>query len=187
MTLVGVQNNSRPVSSIHLSAENELFAFELDGICTPRGTDRPGCLVSPKTPSANRRLSRKSVRMRIRSEERAKKPVTEPVSKTVRSTRPQASPQAYFPHGIVPVAMRERRPGKRYEGRRRVQQYRRPRIERDGCRHDQLLPAIARAARRTSRSIPPAGGFGSASTLNPRSAAADRRRLDHSPPGQFRD
>ena len=33
--LIGVQNNSSgPVSSVHLSAENELFGFEADGICS---------------------------------------------------------------------------------------------------------------------------------------------------------
>jgi hypothetical protein len=45
--LVGVQNNSSsPITSIHLSAEDELFGFDGDGICDPGGAPLPeGCMV----------------------------------------------------------------------------------------------------------------------------------------------
>jgi hypothetical protein len=48
--LVGVQNNSSgPISSIHLSAEDELFGFDGDGICLPGGGPLPeGCQVLPE-------------------------------------------------------------------------------------------------------------------------------------------
>jgi hypothetical protein len=48
--LVGVQNNtSGPISSIHLSAEDELFGFDGDGICLPGGGPLPkGCQVLPE-------------------------------------------------------------------------------------------------------------------------------------------
>src|SRR5690348_14217873 len=43
--LIGVQNtSSAPISSIHLSAENELFGFESDGICDVTNP-APGCVV----------------------------------------------------------------------------------------------------------------------------------------------
>jgi hypothetical protein len=45
--LIGVQNNSsKPISSIPLSAENELFGFEHDGICSPgEGPIPAGCKI----------------------------------------------------------------------------------------------------------------------------------------------
>jgi hypothetical protein len=48
--LVGVQNNSSsPVSSLHLSAEDELFGFDGDGLCHPGGSPLPeGCQVLPE-------------------------------------------------------------------------------------------------------------------------------------------
>ncbi len=51
--LVGVQNNSSaPISSIHLSAEDELFGFDGDGICLPGGAPLPeGCKVLPENAS----------------------------------------------------------------------------------------------------------------------------------------
>jgi hypothetical protein len=47
--LIGIQNSSSsPVSSIHLSAEDELFGFDGDGICAPGGGPTPeGCKVQP--------------------------------------------------------------------------------------------------------------------------------------------
>jgi hypothetical protein len=49
-SLIGVQNDSSsPLSSIHLSAENELFGFDGDGICLPGGEPLPkGCQVLPE-------------------------------------------------------------------------------------------------------------------------------------------
>jgi hypothetical protein len=49
--LMGIVNNSsKPISSIPLSAENELFGFENDGICsvTKRPSGPSGCVVLPK-------------------------------------------------------------------------------------------------------------------------------------------
>jgi hypothetical protein len=46
--LIGLQNNSsKPISSIPFSAEIELFGFEADGICDV-GTPAPGCVVLAK-------------------------------------------------------------------------------------------------------------------------------------------
>ncbi len=53
--LIGIQNSSsRAVSSIPLSAENDLFGFENDGLCSP-GTApvAPGCVVLFKNSSGN--------------------------------------------------------------------------------------------------------------------------------------
>jgi len=49
-SLIGVQNNtSGPISSIHLSAEDELFGFDGDGMCLPGGEPIPkGCQVLPE-------------------------------------------------------------------------------------------------------------------------------------------
>ncbi len=48
--LVGVQNNSsKPISSIALYAEDELFAFDNDGLCNILEEPKaPGCIVLPK-------------------------------------------------------------------------------------------------------------------------------------------
>jgi hypothetical protein len=52
-SLIGVQNNSSsPISSIHLSAEDELFGFDGDGMCLPGGEPIPkGCQVLPENAS----------------------------------------------------------------------------------------------------------------------------------------
>jgi hypothetical protein len=51
--LIGIQNNSsKPISSVSLSAEDELFGFENDGICSPGGEPIPaGCVVQKKDSS----------------------------------------------------------------------------------------------------------------------------------------
>src|SRR2546421_5397926 len=52
--LIGIVNNSsKPISSIPLSAENELFGFESDGICsvTKRPSGLEGCVVLPENGS----------------------------------------------------------------------------------------------------------------------------------------
>jgi hypothetical protein len=47
--LIGIVNNSsKPITSIKLAAENELFGFEGDGICTITEKPAPGCVVLPK-------------------------------------------------------------------------------------------------------------------------------------------
>ena len=51
--LIGIQNgSSKAISAIPLSAENTLFGFENDGLCSP-GTPpvAPGCVVLPKNSS----------------------------------------------------------------------------------------------------------------------------------------
>ena len=51
--LIGIVNSSsKAIASIPLSAENSLFGFESDGICSP-GTPpvAPGCVVLPKNSS----------------------------------------------------------------------------------------------------------------------------------------
>src|ERR1700733_1323799 len=54
--LVGVQNSSSaPISSIHLSAEDDLVGFDEDGICDPGGEPLPeGCVVQPYSNYAER-------------------------------------------------------------------------------------------------------------------------------------
>jgi hypothetical protein len=51
-TLVGIQNSSTSaISSIPLSAEEPIFAFDGDGLCEPPEEPRaPGCIVLPKNP-----------------------------------------------------------------------------------------------------------------------------------------
>jgi|CZKG01.1.fsa_nt_gi hypothetical protein len=53
--LIGIQNSSsRAISSIPLSAENGLFGFESDGICSPGSAPvAPGCVVLFKNSSGN--------------------------------------------------------------------------------------------------------------------------------------
>ncbi len=52
--LIGIVNNSsKPLSSIALAAENELFGFESDGICSVTTTPAPGCVVLPKDSLGN--------------------------------------------------------------------------------------------------------------------------------------
>ncbi len=57
--LIGIQNSSsKPIASIPLSAENDLFGFEFDGICHPgTGPNAPGCVIAAKdssgTPNEN--------------------------------------------------------------------------------------------------------------------------------------
>jgi hypothetical protein len=52
--LIGIQNSSsKAVASIPLSAENSLFGFELDGICSPRSPVAPGCVVLEKDALGN--------------------------------------------------------------------------------------------------------------------------------------
>jgi hypothetical protein len=46
--LIGIVNNSsKPISSVTLSAEDELFGFDGDGICTITEKTAPGCVVLP--------------------------------------------------------------------------------------------------------------------------------------------
>ena len=54
--LIGIVNNSsKPVSSIKLTAEDELFGFEFDGICSVEKS-APGCVVLAKNTSGEAEL-----------------------------------------------------------------------------------------------------------------------------------
>ncbi len=56
--LIGIQNNSsKAISSIPLSAEIELFGFEGDGICSVTTNPAPGCVVLPKNSSGEATLN----------------------------------------------------------------------------------------------------------------------------------
>jgi hypothetical protein len=56
--LIGVVNNSsKPISSIPLSAENQLFGFEGDGICTITEKPAPGCVVLAQNESGEPNLN----------------------------------------------------------------------------------------------------------------------------------
>ena len=94
--LVGVQNNSLgPISSIHLSAENELFGFELDGICSPGGAPiAPGCLVQPESTEHFKSTNPAGTECVYEGEERKGKAVTEQIIENCAFNPPQASPQA---------------------------------------------------------------------------------------------
>ncbi len=57
--LIGIQNNSsKTIASLPLSAEDELFGFENDGICSPGGEPLPpGCVVLPENSSKEKTLN----------------------------------------------------------------------------------------------------------------------------------
>lgn len=99
--LVGVQNNSSsPVSSIHLSAEDELFGFEGDGICSPGGAPiAPGCKVlegPEKAQSTN--FEKECV---YAGEVREGKPVGENIIEDCGYPAPAAEPAGLtFPTGV---------------------------------------------------------------------------------------
>jgi hypothetical protein len=55
--LIGIVNNSsKPLSSVALAAENELFGFEFDGICSVE-KPAPGCVVLAKNESGEKNLN----------------------------------------------------------------------------------------------------------------------------------
>jgi len=106
--LVGVQNNSSsPVSSIHLSAENELFGFELDGICSPgEAPIAPGCRVQPESPEHFKPLHAAGTECVYAGEERGGKPVAEEVIEDCAFNPPTGEPAGLtFPATITPVAL----------------------------------------------------------------------------------
>jgi hypothetical protein len=107
--LVGVVNNSSsPVSSIHLSAEIELFGFDEDGICDPGGGPLPeGCKVQPyisyseKTETPN-----KGKECAYAGETKQGKEVKETIVETYCAFNPPAGEPAgvTFGEGVEPVA-----------------------------------------------------------------------------------
>lgn len=113
--LVGVQNNSStPVSSIHLSAEDELFGFDGDGICNPGGAPiAPGCLVQPENTNKEApTLHKKGEECVYSGEEREnpithkKEPVKEEINEDCAYNPPSGEPaNVTFPEGVFPVAI----------------------------------------------------------------------------------
>ncbi len=169
--LVGVQNNSSsPISSIHLSAENELFGFEGDGICSPGGAPiAPGCLVQPES-SEKIKSTRPGEECVYGTEERKGKPVPEEIIEDCAFNPPAGEPAGLtFPTGVSPVALALN--GDQLSG------YEGPTSwfsgigalggNATGAGTINFSPAIAPGGSSYfSLESPPAGGFGSTSTLS---------------------
>ncbi|MGD0455345.1 MAG: Ig-like domain-containing protein [Solirubrobacteraceae bacterium] len=169
--LVGVQNeSSSPITSIHLSAENELFGFEGDGICSPGGPPiAPGCMVQPENPEKTK-STRPGIECVYGTEERKGKLVPEEVIEDCAFNPPAGEPAALtFPAGIAPVALAAN--GDQVSG------YEGPTSwfsnigplgsNTTGAGTINFSPAIpAKGSAYFSLESPPAGGFGSASTLS---------------------
>jgi hypothetical protein len=107
--LVGVQNNSStPISSIHLSAEDELFGFDGDGICDPGGEPLPeGCKVQPYSNYAEHiENTEKGRECAYEGETKGGKKVTETfVEISCAFNPPSGEPTGVtFPEGVEPVA-----------------------------------------------------------------------------------
>lgn len=169
--LVGVLNNSSsPVTSIHLSAENELFGFELDGICSPGAAPiAPGCLVQPENSEKTKSTHAAGTECVYGTEERKGKPVAEEVIENCAFNPPAGEPAGQtFPTGIFPVALAAN--GDQVSG------YEGPTSwfssigplgsNATGAGTINFSPAIPPGGSTYfSLESPPAGGFGSASTL----------------------
>jgi hypothetical protein len=107
--LIGVQNNSsNPVSSIHLSAEDELFGFDEDGICDPGGGPIPeGCTVQPYSNYAEKtENTNKGKECVFEGEIRKGAPATETTDELACAFDPPAGEPTNltFPEGVEPVA-----------------------------------------------------------------------------------
>jgi hypothetical protein len=107
--LVGVQNNSsNPVSSIHISAEDELFGFDDDGICYPGGAPIPeGCTVQPYSNYAEKtENTEKGKECAYEGETRKGVKVTETLDELACAFNPPAGEPTgmTFPTSITPVA-----------------------------------------------------------------------------------
>lgn len=105
--LVGVQNSSSsPISSIHLSAENELFGFEFDGICSPgEAPIAPGCKVQP-TNSFGEATAKPGEECVYLGEERGGKPVAEEIIEACAFNPPAGEPTGVtFPTGVAPIGL----------------------------------------------------------------------------------
>ena len=169
--LVGVQNNSSsPISSIHLSAENELFGFESDGICSPGGAPiAPGCKVQKESTEHVKPTNPVGTECVYSGEERGGKPVAEEVIEYCAFNPPAGEPTGVtFPEGITPIGLAAN--GDQVSG------YEGPTswfsnigplgFNTTGAGTINFSPAIAPGgATYFSLESPPAGGFGSTSTL----------------------
>jgi hypothetical protein len=168
--LVGIVNNSSsPVSSIHLSAEDELFGFEGDGICTPGGAPiAPGCKVAAEN-SGHEKTSKAGMECVYEGEERKGKAVTEDVLESCAFPVPAGEPAGLtFPEFVEPVGFEHGDAVSGYEG---------PRSyytgigalgsNATGSGTVNFSPALAPGeSTYFSLESPPAGGFGSSSTLS---------------------
>ncbi len=179
--LVGVQNNSSsPISSIHLSAENELFGFESDGICSPGGAPiAPGCKVQKESTEHVKPTNPVGTECVYSGEERGGKPVAEEVIEYCAFNPPAGEPTGVtFPEGITPIGLAAN--GDQVSG------YEGPTswfssigplgFNTTGAGTINFSPAIAPGgATYFSLESPPAGGFGSTSDAD---HDAPRRRAD---------
>ncbi len=106
-SLIGVQNDtSGPISSIHLSAEDELFGFDGDGICDPGGAPLPeGCTVQPYSNYAEKtENTNKGKECAYEGEVKKGKEATEEIEESCAFTPPAAEPAGLtFPEGLAPV------------------------------------------------------------------------------------
>jgi hypothetical protein len=105
--LIGVQNSSSsPVSSIHLSAENELFGFEFDGICSVGPPIAPGCKVQPETPEHFKSIEPPGTECAFAGEFREGKEVKTTVFENCAFNPPAGEPAGLvFPAGVAPIAI----------------------------------------------------------------------------------
>ncbi len=170
--LVGVQNNSTtPITQIHLSAEDELFGFDGDGICDPGGEPLPeGCKVqrysnyAEKTENINKGKE-------CAYDEETKKGVkaTEEIEESCAFDPPAAEPAGLtFPEGLDIVGYAENGdPVGGYEGPTSWYTGIGPLgSNATGSGTINFSPAIPPGGSTYfGLESPPAGGFGSASTL----------------------
>jgi hypothetical protein len=171
--LVGVQNNSStPITSIHLSAEDELFGFDEDGICDPGGEPLPeGCVVQPYSNYAEKTENpEKGKECAYAGETKKGKTVTETVVETACAFGPPSGEPTgvTFPEGIEPVAFAANGdPVSGYEGPTSWFSGIGPLGSNlTGSGTINFSPAIAPGGSAYfGLESPPAGGFGSASTL----------------------
>jgi hypothetical protein len=167
--LIGVQNNSSsPVSSIHLSAETELFGFEFDGICSVGPPIAPGCKTMPFGPNKEATLH-PGKECAFEGEEREGKKVTETNTEACAFPKPEGEPAGItFPEGVAPDGFFENGdPASGYEGPTSWFSNIGPLgFNATGSGTINFSPAIPPGGSTYfSLESPPAGGFGSSSTL----------------------
>ncbi len=171
--LIGVQNDSTsPITSIHLSAEDELFGFDGDGICDPGGAPLPeGCKEQPYISFAEKTTPAKpGVECAYEEEIKKGKKATETIEEACAFDPPAAEPAGLtFPEGVAPVGFAANGdPVGGYEG---------PTSwftgigalgsNTTGSGTINFSPAIAPGGSTYfGAESPPVGGFGSASTLS---------------------
>jgi hypothetical protein len=105
--LVGVQNNSSsPISSIHLSAEDELFGFDGDGICEPGGGPTPeGCKVQPYSNAEKEATTNSGKECGYEGETKNGVKFEETIEEYCAFDPPSGEPTGLtFPEGVTPDA-----------------------------------------------------------------------------------